>query len=623
MIVVLLIVAFAVLARWVDVSAGGFAPLGPAYITLGFALLIAATGLTMIRLGPTRSMRLWLAVLLGGLSGVAFERAFVGGSPALQFLLLLVVTSSVILTWIVGHREVHKRDVARDPLTNLLTREGLTRAYETLPIGTPCGVVMLDLNDLKTVNDIGGHSAGDAHILGVARAIRAAFPGFALVSRWGGDEFLVLVPQAPSERIMKWVKAALAAAPAPTPGVPAFAFGLAEACSPEPLLRAVAVADQDMYDMKSRKYTPGGRDVSWGVEDVVRLLQNLDTVQDLLGEGLEAVRALLGFEGSAVWRVRGDFLTLVEVYGAPSTNVRSASDALRRLEVRLSRGGGVFMPLLSGSTVAVADFTSVRVDREAGALAELQRHGLKSILVAPVHARSEVEWLLTVFSFDTWRTITPQARRVMEVLALRVSHVLERDRVVRLVRETLEGGLLGLGVALEARALEMAGHTDRVVARAQRVGEAMGLSLSQLGELRQGAYLHDIGKLAVPDSVLLKPGPLTSDETAVMRTHAQRGAEIASRIPGLTLGALEVILHHHERWDGSGYPHGLSDDEIPLLARIFAVVDVYDALTSERVYKKAWSSTEAIEELKRQAGCQFDPAVVDAFVKLTAPERAN
>ncbi|GGK39856.1 hypothetical protein GCM10008955_37110 [Deinococcus malanensis] len=191
------------------------------------------------------------------------------------------------------------------------------------------------------------------------------------------------------------------------------------------------------------------------------------------------------------------------------------------------------------------------------------------------------------------------------------------------LQATLEGGLLGLGLALEARDLETAGHTQRVVELSIGLGQALGLPESQLAELRHGAYLHDIGKLTILDSVLMKPGKLDAQEWALMQTHAVAGHEIASRIPTLSPGALQVIRHHHERWDGSGYPDRLAGAEIPLLARIFAVCDVYDALTGERSYKRAWTHQDAMAELLAQRGRQFDPLVVVAFTRIATGTKAT
>jgi putative nucleotidyltransferase with HDIG domain len=181
--------------------------------------------------------------------------------------------------------------------------------------------------------------------------------------------------------------------------------------------------------------------------------------------------------------------------------------------------------------------------------------------------------------------------------------------------KTLEGSFLALGLALEMRDLETAGHTKRVVHYATALGEAFGLNAIQLEALRQGAYLHDLGKLGVPDAILLKPGKLDAEEWDIMKTHVERGFQLASQIPGLAQGALNVIRYHHERYDGTGYPSGLQATDIPLEARFFAVCDVYDALVSIRPYKRAWTHQEALAQLRMDSGKHFDPTVVDVFIE--------
>jgi response regulator RpfG family c-di-GMP phosphodiesterase len=185
-------------------------------------------------------------------------------------------------------------------------------------------------------------------------------------------------------------------------------------------------------------------------------------------------------------------------------------------------------------------------------------------------------------------------------------------------RRTLEGSLKVIGLALEARDLETIGHIDRVVRYALALGRSLGFAGRKLEGLQQGAYLHDLGKLAIPDAILLKPGKLEPDEWIVMKEHAERGYNLAKLIPGLSPVALEVIRHHHERFDGMGYPNGLMGEGIPLEARIFAVCDVYDALCSKRPYKSAWTQDQALDEIRSQRGKHFDPMVVDAFIDVMA-----
>jgi putative nucleotidyltransferase with HDIG domain len=188
----------------------------------------------------------------------------------------------------------------------------------------------------------------------------------------------------------------------------------------------------------------------------------------------------------------------------------------------------------------------------------------------------------------------------------------------RLQYETREEVLLSFGVVLEHRDDETHGHTERVVQNAMRFGQALGLNRTDLEALRQGAYLHDIGKLAISDNLLHKPGRFTPEERLQMQEHVRIGHQIALKIPAVLPKALEVILSHHERWDGTGYNQGLGSTEIPFLARVFSIVDVFDALVSVRPYKTAWTHAEAFAEILAQAGQQFDPELVQVFLKTFA-----
>jgi putative nucleotidyltransferase with HDIG domain len=168
--------------------------------------------------------------------------------------------------------------------------------------------------------------------------------------------------------------------------------------------------------------------------------------------------------------------------------------------------------------------------------------------------------------------------------------------------------------ALDLRDKETEGHSQRVTELTVKIAEKMGMKGEKLKYVKWGALLHDIGKLGVPDSILHKPGPLTEEEWKIMKRHPELGYQMLSRIDFI-LPALEIPLYHHEKWDGSGYPKGLKGKEIPLPARIFAVVDVYDALTNDRPYRKAYRKEEAVEEILRQSGKHFDPEVVRVFVE--------
>jgi response regulator RpfG family c-di-GMP phosphodiesterase len=179
--------------------------------------------------------------------------------------------------------------------------------------------------------------------------------------------------------------------------------------------------------------------------------------------------------------------------------------------------------------------------------------------------------------------------------------------------------LRALAGTLEAKDFETRGHSDRVVANCVRLGREMGLSDADLFGLEQGALLHDIGKIGVPDAILLKPGPLTDQEWHQMRQHIDHGLRIIGGIDFLS-GARPVVGQHHEKYDGSGYPNGLRGESIHIHARIFAVADAYDAITSDRPYRNGMGYATAREQIVKGSGTHFDPKVVAAFLRIPEPE---
>ena len=197
---------------------------------------------------------------------------------------------------------------------------------------------------------------------------------------------------------------------------------------------------------------------------------------------------------------------------------------------------------------------------------------------------------------------------VQQAKALEAS-LAERER-------TYDATLEALASALDVRDSETGGHSDRVLQYMELVIRELSVSPSDLAFLRRGALLHDIGKIGVPDNILRKPAPLSDAEWQVMKRHPEFGARIVARIPFLQ-EVTQIVRHHHERWDGKGYPDGLAGDAIPIGARIFAVADSFDAMTSDRPYRRAMPIVEACAEIVRCRGTQFDPAVVDAFARIS------
>jgi len=188
----------------------------------------------------------------------------------------------------------------------------------------------------------------------------------------------------------------------------------------------------------------------------------------------------------------------------------------------------------------------------------------------------------------------------------------ELDQALNSLEDAYRSTLRALTSALETRDSETHGHSERVVTYSLRLGRECGLPSENMKALEFGSLLHDIGKIGVPDSILRKPGKLTEEEWVKMREHPVHGRQILRGIEFLE-GAARVVAQHHEKWDGSGYPLGMREEDIDVCARIFAVADAFDAITSDRVYRRGKSYQEAAQELDDWAGRQFDPKVVEAF----------
>lgn len=198
----------------------------------------------------------------------------------------------------------------------------------------------------------------------------------------------------------------------------------------------------------------------------------------------------------------------------------------------------------------------------------------------------------------------------------------ELDQALNSLEDAYRSTLKALTAALETRDLETHGHSERVVSYSMRLGREYGLDRKLVKSLEFGSLLHDIGKIGVPDLILRKPAKLTAEEWVLMREHPLHGQQILRGIAFLE-GAARVVAQHHEKWDGSGYPLGLSGEEIDVCARIFSVADAFDAITSNRVYRKGKPYEAAAQELDAWAGKQFDPKVVEAFHRVPQQDWAD
>ncbi|HEX7956274.1 MAG TPA: HD domain-containing phosphohydrolase, partial [Pyrinomonadaceae bacterium] len=243
------------------------------------------------------------------------------------------------------------------------------------------------------------------------------------------------------------------------------------------------------------------------------------------------------------------------------------------------------------------------------------------------------DYLVKPFDLEHVRLAVARALEHQRLLASKRNYETYLERMIERRTRELDGALRSLErgyrqtlkalvAALETRDLETHGHSERVVAFSLRLGRELNLGEGEMRSLEFGSLLHDIGKIGVPDAVLRKPARLDEEEWKEMRLHPEHGRQILSGIEFLE-GASRVVAQHHEKWDGSGYPAGLKGEGIDLNARIFAVADAFDAMTSDRVYRAGRTYEAALAELERCAGVHFDPRVVEAFGRVPAAEWAH
>jgi len=247
--------------------------------------------------------------------------------------------------------------------------------------------------------------------------------------------------------------------------------------------------------------------------------------------------------------------------------------------------------------------------------------GFRTYLGVPLVVRDEVKGVLEIFQR---REFEPDVDWLgyLEMVANQMAIAIDNALLLEVLHTSnaelgtaYEATIEGLSRALELRDRETAGHTLRVTEMTLYLSRLLGISDAVLTHIRQGGLLHDIGKMGIPDAILLKPGNLTPEEWEIMRQHPIYAYEVLSQIDYFR-PALDIPLYHHEKWDGSGYPHGLKMEQIPIAARIFSIVDVYDALTSDRPYRLAWPREQALSYIREQSGRSFDPNIVQAFLQM-------
>lgn len=294
------------------------------------------------------------------------------------------------------------------------------------------------------------------------------------------------------------------------------------------------------------------------------------------------------------------------------------AEALRHTPLRLGQGTAG-RAALERRLITIPDLRQANDDPLLTPL--LSHEGFAAYFAVPLISKGQIQGVLEIFHrtplqpdqewVDFLVTLAGQAAIAIDNAGLLTSLQRANVDLTMAYDVTLEGW----SRALDLRDRETEGHTQRVTELTLRLAEAMGVPEPELEHIRRGALLHDIGKMGIPDSILLKPGPLTDDEWAIMKRHPMTAVQLLEPITYLR-SALIIPRHHHEKWNGTGYPDGLRGEQIPLAARIFAVADVYDALTSDRPYRAAWPPERARAFIREQSGIHFDPAVVEKFLQL-------
>jgi len=354
---------------------------------------------------------------------------------------------------------------------------------------------------------------------------------------------------------------------------------------------------------------------------------------------LQAIRTIdLAIMSSVDMRLTLEVLLdqVVEQLQVDAAGVLLLDPHLQRLEFTAGRGFSTTAYEKARVRVDVGDSVAGEVARQRRTIqnteqkpedlpepfaAMLRAEGFVYYVVTPLIAKGKLKGVLEVYSRSrlepdtSWleflETLATQAAISVENAQL-FENLQRSNTNLRLAYDAI---IEGWARATEIKGQEPEGHTRRVAALTLQVGRTMGISTDRLVHMRHGALLHDIGKLGIPDSILLKPGPLNEEEWALIQQHPQRAYDLLYPITYLR-PALEIPLYHHERWDGSGYPEGLKGDQIPLAARIFTVIDVWDALTSDRPYRAAWSREKALEYIQEHSGSHFDPQAVESFLQI-------
>ncbi len=353
---------------------------------------------------------------------------------------------------------------------------------------------------------------------------------------------------------------------------------------------------------------------------ILALIERTRTVDDLAEELHRSLNFLVKFDGICFVSVRGNALKV-------ETLVTDSKTTSVKLPVHIDIENSISKDTMdSGKPKIVNDFRSQKESYpEHGAIDTVLGEGMNSGIIFPIHTDELCTGLMILFSREKNHFSSEDVKK-LEILEEFLSMAYQKTSVVH---DLVMSSTTGFTKLVEEKNNETGGHIQRMAAYSKRIAEELSknpkyserITPRYIKEIHEQALLHDIGKVGIPDRILLKPGSLTQEEFEVLKKHTTIGYEILQKVDESSIfhgkkffeTGSKIVRHHHERWDGTGYPDGLKGEEIPLCARIVAVADVFDALTSKRPYKKAFDPERAVEMIVNGSGTQFDPDIVTAF----------
>ena len=511
-----------------------------------------------------------------------------------------------------AHDQKLKEELYKDPLTGAYNR----RYYEEVirkSIG-PAGIALMDVDDFKICNDTYGHHAGDVALKTVASAIQSCIRSSDLLIRYGGDEFLLVLPGIPGDFLQtKLEQICTAAQMASVPGYPHFRVSLSIGGTiqsiTDPVERIVRRADWLMYQAKGRKNAVMVEVPGHSLAALEKLLQNKSQI--------------LLVDDSAMSR-----MILKEILGG-DYSILEAENGQECLEKMQAEAGNIALVLLDINMPVMDGFEVLK--------AMNVNHTIEDIPVIMISSDDSDAAIRRSYELGASDYVTRpfDARIVYRRVTNTIKLYAKQRRLVQMVsdqiraRENNTDMLVGvLSHIVEFRNGESGAHvrhiriiTELLLHRLLEISSQYPITAEQQDNIPLASALHDIGKIGIDEKILNKPGRLTPEEFEVVKTHSMLGAEMLHQLEDfneqpLLQTAYEITRWHHERWDGRGYPDGLKGDEIPISAQLVALADVYDALTSERCYKKAFSHEKAVQMILNGECGAFNPLLLHCLTDI-------